>query len=82
MADKPRLVDQPDWRPSRKLFMSAVTGFLTLGVQSTVAKIAAGSVWFDWLGNEIALGAIPIMVGFGVGYVMRDRATPAPQPEE
>lgn len=80
MAVKPNLIDQPDWKPSRKLFASAVAGFITVGVQSTLAKIAAGSVWFDWLGSDIATAAVPIMVGFGVGYMLRERAL-APKPE-
>lgn len=71
MAD---LVTQPSALPTRKVFIGALAGLVTAAVQSWAADAAATVPQLSWLGGDVATAALPILVGYGVSYVIKDRA--------
>lgn len=69
MADP--VTNQPDWRPTRKLFWGTVVAMLSVALQNLVATYLPGA---DWLGDPALQGWPNIIVGGAIGYFVKDRA--------
>lgn len=69
------LVNQPTSAPTRKMFYGAVSAIATAAAQQMTVALAGTHPLLSWLGNETAMSALPIIVGFGVGYMMKEKAS-------
>ena len=67
------LVNQPTAAPTRKVFIGAITAVVTAGLQHTVVGIAGDVSWLSWLGNAEVMTGLPIIAGYGVSYLMKER---------
>jgi hypothetical protein len=73
----PRMVSRsapPVRRPVRQPLMKKITGRWRLAILVSVVWLAATALWFrPWTGSQtqfVVLGAAPVIVGWGVVWVM------------
>lgn len=67
------LVNQPTSMPTRKMTVFAVTSIATAAVLQWTGQIAEASEWFRWLADPTVKGGLPVVVGFGIAYLFRDK---------
>lgn len=72
---KAELVNQKDWKPTRKHFLGAVAGIATAAVLGFTNDLAATHSYLSFLSGDAALAGIPLIVGYGVSYLAKERAT-------
>ena len=68
-------VDQPTALPTRKTAAFALSAVLAAALLSVAEKVAARSAWLDWLAADDVKSGLPILAGFLVAYIIRDRKT-------
>ena len=74
----PKLVDQPTKAPTRKLaaggIVGAIAAIATAAVEQWAMTAAASVPALAFLNTPIVSNAIPVVVFFGVGYVVKEKA--------
>lgn len=70
---KPQLMNQPNWKPTRKHFTGAVAGIATAAVLTITSDLASSHQYLSFLSGEAALAGIPVIMYFLVGYLFRER---------
>ena len=68
------LMNQPTAVPTRKMLYGAVSAVATVAAQQVTVAIAGAHPLLTWMASDAAMQALPVIVGFGVGYLVKERA--------
>lgn len=69
------LVTQPSRLPTRKLSAGMIAAAVSAAIKSVILHI------WPWLSDPLIWEPLPILIGFAVGYFVRDKPNVAPPKE-
>lgn len=70
------------WRPGRKIFGGALCGIATAAVMQWTNDLAMTYDAFRFLTEDSAKAGLPIIVAFGIGYLIPEKKQPQETKDE